>query len=72
MTFDRLAERARRRAEARAAARREALAADLAGALPPGVKAEADDDGVVISGRGLGRRFALDAALRRLIEEKTR
>jgi ABC-type protease/lipase transport system fused ATPase/permease subunit len=72
MMFDRLAARARRLAEARAAARRAALAAELAAALPPGVKAETGEEGVTLSGRGLRRRFALDAALRWLIAEKTR
>jgi hypothetical protein len=70
MIFEGLAARMRHRAQARAAARRAALAAELA-ALP-GVRAEAIEDGVRLTGRGLRRRFALDAALRWLIAEKTR
>ncbi|HYJ52657.1 MAG TPA: hypothetical protein VEW04_05750 [Allosphingosinicella sp.] len=70
--FERLAARLRCAAEAQAAARREALAAKLAAALPPGVYAEAARDGVRLSGKGLRRRFARDAMLRWLIAEKTR
>lgn len=70
--FEALAARMARKAEARAAARRQALAADLDGALPPGIRAEATQDGVRLAGRGLRRRFAGDAALRWLIMEKAR
>jgi DNA-binding transcriptional MocR family regulator len=72
MMFDALAARAARRAEARAKARREALAEALADALPPGVSAQAVEEGVRLSGRGLRSRFARDAALRWLIAEKSR
>lgn len=72
MMFEGLAARMRRRAEARAAERGAALAAELAGALPAGIEAEAVEEGVRLSGRGLRRRFARDSALRWLIAEKTR
>jgi hypothetical protein len=51
---------ARRRIEARRARLVEALEADA----PAGVRISAGDEGAVLSGRGLKRRFALDPALR--------
>jgi hypothetical protein len=72
MMFAALAARAARRAEARVKARREALAETLADALPPGVSAQAAEDGVRLAGRGLRRRYALDAALRWMIAEAMR
>jgi hypothetical protein len=71
MMFERLEARAGRRALERAEERREALAAELGEALP-GVGAEAAEEGVRLSGRGLKRRFARDPALRWLIAEKSR
>jgi hypothetical protein len=62
--FERLEAHAARAAETRAAARRAALAAQLRAVLPDGVSVEADDEGVVLSGRGLKRRLVLDASLR--------
>lgn len=70
--FEWLEARARRRAQERAAARREELARRFSGALPPGVRAEAVEEGVRLSGRGLRRRFARDTALRWLIVEEVK
>lgn len=51
----------------KAAARRvEALAAELREEAPEGVRVSEEEEAVVLSGRGLERRFALDAELRRL------
>ena len=52
-----------------AAAKRVALLIDglcetIAADLPPGVQAEAVDDGVALSGRGLARALAFDGRLR--------
>ena len=69
MTFEALEARMKRAAEVRAASRRTALAAELAAILPEGVAAEAVEAGVRLSGRGLRRRVARDAALRWLIAE---
>ncbi|HZG08804.1 MAG TPA: hypothetical protein VEZ70_07490 [Allosphingosinicella sp.] len=68
MSFEKLGERARRLAEARAgqAARRIAAAAEQD--APAGVRVEAVDGGVRLSGRNLARRIATDPALRWLIE----
>jgi hypothetical protein len=66
--FAGLIARAARLAEARARARRRALAARLAQA----VRAEATDEGVLISGRGLRRRLARDPGLRRALAERGR
>jgi hypothetical protein len=71
MSFEGLEARADRRARERAKARRESLAAELGEALP-GARAEAVEEGVRLSGRGLKRRFARDPALRWLIAEKSR
>ncbi len=61
--FERLAERVRRRAEARARERSQAMAAQLREELPPGIDARASEDGIVLSGRALRRRFALEREL---------
>jgi hypothetical protein len=55
------------RIERRARARAEALAERLREALPDGVRAAAEEQGVVLAGRGLRRRFARDAGLRAAI-----
>ena len=65
--FDKAMERAGRKAEARARARRDALAQRLADELPRGIRVERAGDAVRLSGRGLARRFALDARLRWLV-----
>jgi hypothetical protein len=62
--FERVEARAGRAAEARAAARKAALAEQLRALLPHGVAVETSEDGVVLSGPGLGRRVVLDASLR--------
>lgn len=51
--FERLIARAGRAAERRAALRRERIAARLREDLPPGVRVEADEEGVAVSGRRL-------------------
>lgn len=61
--FERLEARACRAAEARAADRKEALAGQLRAILPRDVSIETDEHGVLLSGRGLGRRLVLDASL---------
>ncbi len=61
--FERLAERVRRRAEARARERSQAMAAQLRAELPPGIDARAGEEGIVLSGRALRRRFALEREL---------
>ena len=64
--FETLTERARRSAERRAKARADALARGLEERLPPGVSCLRSAEGVALVGRGLKRRFALDARLRAL------
>lgn len=59
--------RAERLAEARARARGLALAERFAAALPPGVRAEAEARGVMLSGSKLRRRIVLDSRLSQLI-----
>ena len=49
-----------------------ALAEALGGEAPAGVEASESEDGVVLSGRGLGRRFALEAGLRWLLAGRGR
>ena len=44
-----------------------AVNARLARPLPPGISAERIDTGIMLSGRGLRRRFVTDAAVRALI-----
>jgi len=65
--FEGMAARVGRLAEARARARGRALAERLREALPNGVTAEAEARGVLLSGRGLRRRIALDSRLSQLI-----
>ena len=62
--FERLEARAKRAAELRATDRKAALAEQLRAILPRDVSVEANGDGVVLSGPGLGRRAVLDASLR--------
>jgi hypothetical protein len=53
----------------RAAARRRALLAEaLASQAPRGVKVDVEGEAAVLSGRKLLRRYALDPALRRLMD----
>ena len=65
--FERLVERAGLAAERRVSAKVRKIEAELEGELPPGIGCEAGDEGVVIFGRGLLRRYLLDAALRSTI-----
>jgi hypothetical protein len=62
--FENLEARATRTAARRARQRTEALADEMQAALPAGIRVEADDNGVRLSGAALGRRRALEAALR--------
>ena len=62
--FETLEARAARAAERRARERARALADAFGTALPEDIRAEAGAEGVRLSGPGLGRRRALDAALR--------
>ena len=65
--FERMMAGARRVAEARRKARRDEAAARVAGAFA-GVDVEAIDEGILLSGRGLRRRMALDGGLRTIGE----
>ena len=65
--FERLSERVEREARERAAARASELAERMRASLPGGIEAEAAPEGVLLTGRGIARRFALDPALRWLV-----
>jgi hypothetical protein len=65
--FERLTARAQGAARRRARALSHELAARIEGERLRGVTVAADEDGVRLSGRALGRRFALEPALRWLI-----
>lgn len=65
--FEMLEARVRRVAEQRARERAAVLADDLRAELPPGIAAEPMAEGVRLSGCGIGRRFAVEPALRWLI-----
>ena len=65
--FEPLEERVRRRVEAIVRRCAEKAAERLRDALPPGISAEAGEDGVRLEGRGLRRRLALQPALRALL-----
>jgi hypothetical protein len=62
--FEELEARATRAAALRARARTQALAEQLRALLPSEVAVETSDEGVLLSGLGLGRRLVLDAGLR--------
>lgn len=62
--FERLTEAASRAGERRALARAAALADQMSAELPRGIEVQATADAVVISGRAVKRRFAIDPALR--------
>ena len=62
--FERLEARADRAAQAHAAERRDALAGQLRALLPGEVRVETSEEGVLLSGLGLGRRVVLDSSLR--------
>jgi hypothetical protein len=52
--------------------RRSALAAELRDEAPEGVGVSEEEQGVALEGRGLGRRFALEAELRWLLSGRRR
>ena len=62
--FETLEARVTRAAEQRARQRAAALAEEMRAALPSDIKVAADDGGVRLSDPALGRRRALDPALR--------
>lgn len=66
--LERAIERARLRGAERALRRARQLAAAAADAAPEGVHVEEIEGGFCLSGRGLKRRFALEPALRWLME----
>ena len=70
--FERLMARAEALAEAAARRRRVALAETLREEAPAGVGVEAVEEGAILSGRGLVRRFALEPALRWLATGRRR
>lgn len=65
--FERMTERAERAGRRKARAVSADLAARMRAELPGDIAAEAADEGVILSGRGIGARFALDPALRWLL-----
>jgi FAD/FMN-containing dehydrogenase len=67
--FERLSERARLLADARARRRRERLAERISGTGLRGVTVSAEEEAVVLSGRGLRRRSASDPELRWIVAE---
>ncbi|HEX8573354.1 MAG TPA: hypothetical protein VF759_11450 [Allosphingosinicella sp.] len=70
--FERLMIHGAALAAAAARRRRAELAEALAQEAPAGVEASESEGGVVLSGRGLGRRFALEPALRWLLAGRAR
>jgi hypothetical protein len=65
--FEKMIERAGRLARRRAEARRGELGKRLEAALPKGIAVEETDEGLVLRGRALSHRFALEARLRWLV-----
>ncbi|HEX8442085.1 MAG TPA: hypothetical protein VF631_00390 [Allosphingosinicella sp.] len=65
--FERLADRAERAGRKRAGALSAALAERVKDELPRGVQVEVTGDGLRLSGRGIGARFALEPGLRWLL-----
>jgi hypothetical protein len=70
--FERLKARAQARAETVARRRRDELAEVLSEEAPAGVEVGVEDGAVVLSGRGLGRRFAVEPGLRWLVAGRRR
>lgn len=62
--MNRLMALGKKHAERRAREKAAELAAKMRAELPRGIAAEAVEEGVRLSGRGIARRFALDAGLR--------
>lgn len=65
--FERLIRRGTALAESMARRRRERLAEALREEPPAGVRVEQAGEAVTLSGRGLGRRYATEPALRWLV-----
>jgi hypothetical protein len=65
--LERLIRRGAALAQGAARRRRGELAEALRGEAPAGVEVSEEEDRVVLSGPGLGRRFALEPALRWLV-----
>jgi hypothetical protein len=70
--FERLIARGAALAQQAARRRRAELAVALREEAPAGVRVDEEDEGVVLSGRGLGRRFALEPELRWLFAGRRR
>ena len=62
--FERLMARAVKRVEVQRVQRISSLAARAAEDVPPDVRVETEEEGVVLTGRGLRRRWLGDARLR--------
>lgn len=67
--FEKLQARGAELANGRAAARRERLAVQIEEKAPNGVRVQREQDRIVLSGRGLIGRFALDPLMRWLVAE---
>ena len=65
--LERLKDRIGALAERRAEVRRRRLADEMRAEAPAGVRVHEEERAVVLSGRGLKRRFALDPELRWLV-----
>jgi hypothetical protein len=65
--FERLMNAGTALARAEARKRRRSLADAIGESAPAGVRASESEQGVVLSGRGLGRRLALEPGLRWLV-----
>lgn len=70
--FERLTARGAALAQETARRRRGELAEALREDAPAGLRVDEEDEAVVLSGRGLGRRFALEPALRWLFAGRRR
>jgi hypothetical protein len=65
--FETLVDRAGRAGRERARVVSARLAERIGAEVPSGMSVEATSEGVLLSGRGVARRFALDPALRWLV-----
>lgn len=70
--FERLIQRGAALAQEAARRRRDELAEALSEEAPAGVGVSGEAEAVVLSGRGLGRRFAVEPALRWLLAGRRR
>jgi hypothetical protein len=64
MMFEELEARVARAAQVRAGERTQRLAEELRFLLPPDIRVETIEEGVLLSGPGFGRRFVQEASLR--------